>query len=233
MLIIGHRGAAGIKPENTLQSLRAAMAVDVDMVEFDVRLTKDNIPVLAHDFHLYRTHRSAKMISAMTLSELQAQTGESEYKITTLDEALGECFGKVLLGIELKQSRSFQYVLPVIQKYIKQKEDWKSIIFLSFRVKSLVQVQKLAPEAQLALTHTLNPFTFLRHVRDLKLIAVGFHRLHANTLAIEIAQRLGLFTYAYTVNRPEAALRLLKRGIDGIITNRPDIMAADKRLKDL
>jgi len=231
MLIIGHRGGAGLEPENTLASLRAGIAAGADMLEFDIRLTKDKVPVLAHDFHLYHTHKSSKFISSLTLKELQKMTAKSDNPIATLDEAMQECYGKVLLAIELKQTNMFEHALPVLEKYIKRKTDWQSVLFLSFKPRALRRVRKLAPHAQLALTHSLNPFLFVGHVRPLALTAVGFHRLRVDRFAVELAKQLGLFTYVYTVNRPDAAFRLAERGIDGIVTDRPDLLMSDKRLK--
>ncbi len=88
-----------------------------------------------------------------------------------------------------------------------------------------VGVRELAPHAQIALLHYLNPVLFIRHMRRLQLNAVGFHRLNINKFALDVAKRLGLFTYAYTVNRPDAVLRLARRGIDAVVTDRPDIIA--------
>ena len=64
----------------------------------------------------------------------------------------------------------------------------------------------------------------MRYTNSLKLTAVGFHRLHANPLAVAVAKKLGIFTYVYTVDRPETAVRFARRDIDGLVTNRPDIM---------
>jgi hypothetical protein len=71
MFIIGHRGAAGLAPENTLASFKKAYELDVDMIEFDVRLTKDNIPVLMHDSRLGRTHHSRQSINNLTHIEIK------------------------------------------------------------------------------------------------------------------------------------------------------------------
>lgn len=232
MLIIGHRGAAGLKSENTIASLRAGMEAGADIIEFDIRLTKDKVPVLAHDFYLWRTHRSSRFVSTLTFAELQKRTAGSEHPIVSLETALKECFGKVLLNIELKQSRCFQHSLPILEKFITKKSDWELCIFSAFSPAELARVRRLAPHAQLGLLQRINAFLFVRHVHKLKLSAVGFHRLHTNRLAIEVANRLGLFTYAYTVNRSKAALRLAEKGIGGVITDRPDILAKTRGLRD-
>lgn len=224
MLIIGHRGAAGLKPENTIASLRAAMDAGVDIVEFDIRLTKDCIPVLAHDFHTVRSHRSTHLISRSTLQELRKRTAGTEKPIVTLDEALKECFGKVMLNIELKHQACGEAALAVLKKYIKRSSDWDAVLFSSFSPSELRRVRKQAPKAHLALLHNYNPFTFVAFHRQLRLTAVGFHRLHINYFALEIAKRAKLFTYAYTVNRAGGAELLARQGIDGVVTDYPNKM---------
>lgn len=213
MLIIGHRGAAGLAPENTVESLRAGLDANADMLEFDIRLTSDNIPVLAHDAHLYG-HR----ISTTSLATLQ----ESGH-VTTLTSVLDEFFGKVLLNLEYKPISGVDVVYKLIaKKYINQPDDWHNILFSSFHVVPLLRLRKLSAQTNLALLHSVNPFSFVTYQRKLQLAAVGWHRLHVNRLAIEIAQKSDIFSYVYTVNRPKAAAILERRGIDGVVTDYPD-----------
>ena len=100
MLIIGHRGAAGLAPENTIDAMAAGVAAGADMLELDVRLTRDGVPVIAHDNRLLRTHHRNESISHLTYTELQALT--SEQPIPSLLAVLDRFFGVVLLNIELK-----------------------------------------------------------------------------------------------------------------------------------
>ena len=89
----------------------------------------------------------------------------------------------------------------------------------------MLRLRKLSPDVNLALLHSVNPFSFVTYQRKLQLAAVGWHRLHVNRLAIEIAQKSDIFSYVYTVNRPQAARILERRGIDGIVTDYPDKLA--------
>jgi len=221
MLVIGHRGAAGLAPENTLEALRAGLEAGADILEFDIRLTKDKVPVLIHDFHTLRTHHDTSIISRLTLEELQKRT--EKQPIIPLSEVLDEFFGVILLNIELKGRSSGETVAKLIQKsYIKTQRDWDKILFSSFKGSELSAVRHVSPKANLALLHSENPFMFIAYHRKLRLSAVGFHRLYINPFALEIAKRASLFTYAYTVNRPQSALLLAQAGLDGIVTNFPN-----------
>ena len=222
MLVIGHRGAAGLAPENTIEALRAGVKAGADMLEFDIRLTKDNIPVLVHDFHTLRTHRQTSIISRSTLRELQEKTADKD-TILTLKQVLDEFFGTIVLNIELKGRGVGKIASQLIaDSYIKCPEDWDNILFSSFKGSELYAVRRVSGDANLAVLQNQNPFIFIAYVRPLRIAAVGFHRLYLNPFALEIAKRAELFTYAYTVNRPHAAYLLAKQGVDGVVTDHPD-----------
>ena len=222
MLIIGHRGAAGIAPENSFKAFRAGVAAGSDMLEFDVRLTRDKVPVVIHDPSTLRTHKTHHLIANMTADELAASTLSP--KIPTLDAVLKEFFGKILLNIELKSRGSASVVISTIERHVTQEEDWDNVIISSFHVRELLATRKAAARANLALLHMYNPFIFVALQRKLHLTAVGFHRLHLNQFATEIARRTGLFTYVYTVNRIGTALMMEQKGIDGIVTDHPELI---------
>lgn len=221
MLIIGHRGSAGTKPENSIAGIREAIAAGADMVEFDVRVTKDKVAVLAHDFHLLRTHQKIDYIRRHSLSELQKRTAGSELPTVTLEQALRECHGKIMVNIEIKEVRAVPSVIEIIKQTYVRKTDWKEVLVTSFNPRVLLAMRKRAPHAQLGMLHHLNPLGFMAWQRQLNLTAVGFHRLHVNRFVLEVAKQLDLFTYAYTVNRPDAAKRLKEKGLDAIVTDLP------------
>lgn len=228
MLIIGHRGAAGLARENTLEAMRAGYEADADMLEFDIRLTKDGILIINHDFHTWRTHHSASIISRHTLKELQERVGHET--IVTFEEVLDEFFGKILLNIEIKGFGTGNAAITFLKKhYIKKKDDWDNVLFSSFLGSELTAIRKASQQANLALLHHENPFIFIGYHRRLQLSAVGFHRLYINKLALEIAKRAKLFTYAYTVNRAPTAALLAEQGLDAIVTDNPLKMQAELR----
>lgn len=223
MLIIGHRGAADLAPENSMEALQAGFDAAADMLEFDVRLTKDKIPVLVHDFHTLRTHHNASIISRLTLEELKQHT--EKQPIVTLEEVLDVFFGKIVLNIELKGRGTGTIVTQLLRRhYINKKSDWGNVFLSSFKGSELAAVRRLSKEVNISMLHIQNPFIFIAYHRRLQLSAVGFHRLYVNVFALEIAKRIGLLTYVYTVNHPETALMLARQGVDAIVTDNPRIM---------
>lgn len=219
MLIIGHRGAAGEKPENTLTAIKYAITNGADAVEFDVRLTKDRHVVLAHDFHLYRTHKKFDLIRSKTLAELKKATAGSKQPILTLEKVLSVCDGNIFTIIEVKDRDCGKAVLETITKSYKHMLDY--VIITSFSSRELSRVRSINKKVKLGMLMRLNPFAFLAWERKLHLSAVGFHRLHLNKLAVQAAHQLDMFVYVYTVNRKAALPHLKKQKVDGVITDFP------------
>ena len=219
MLIIGHRGSCGTHPENSIAALREGIASGADMIEFDVRLTSDGKLVLAHDFHLYRSHKQLNVIRNLSLSELRKRTAGSESPIVTLDQALKACAGKLFLNIEVKDRGSGIATLEVLTRQYKDHID--DVMITSFSVRELRHIRNLNQKIKLGLLMRLNPFAFLAHERTLHLSAVGFHRLHLNPLATKAAHQLDIFVYVYTVNRLSALEHLESQQVDGVVTDYP------------
>ncbi len=219
MLIIGHRGSSGTHPENSIPALREVIRAGADMVEFDVRLTRDKQLVLCHDPSLYRTHRISSRVRDLSLKEVQRRTAGSNSPIVTLRQALKLCAGKILINIEVKDRGSGQKAIELIKNDFPSR--LSSIMISSFSVRELRAIRRVSKRIALAQLLHINPYAFIVYERSLHLSAVGFHRLHAPVLAIETAHRMDILTYAYTVNRPEAASKLAEKGIDGIVTDYP------------
>lgn len=209
-----------------MASFEAAIEAEADMLEFDIRLTRDRVPVVIHDNRLNRTHNISGTISQMTLAQLQQST--KHLPIPTLNQVLDAYFGKIMLNIELKSRGSAKIVHQILKDRAgKSQNKWDNVLISSFLASELIAMRKLEPQVNLAMLHDNNPFGFIAYQRYLKLTAVGFHRLHTNCFATEVAKKSGLFCYIYTVNRPKSARRFASRGFDGIVTNYPDKIASE------
>ena len=226
MLVIGRRGSESHKQPNILESLYSCIQSDADMIMLDVYLTKDKVPVLVHGSHFSRNNISPSAIGKMTYAELYANT--EDRPSVPLNQILDEFFGSILLIIDLKGRGTGAIVTELIKKkYIKKKSDWDNIILSSFRGSELASARSISKAVNLAMLHSQNAFVFIAYHRRIKLAAVGFHRLYLNSFALEVAKRTGLFTFVYTVNRPKTAIKLAQKGIDGIVTDRPEVIMSE------
>ncbi len=155
VIVIGHRGASELAPENTLAAFREALQADVDMIEVDVQVTADNLPIAMHDLDSERTTDSSKQIKDMTYNEVLAlDAGEwfdSKYKgekIPLLSEIIDLIKGKAYLNIEIKageQSLPTDKIHAIIDTVAKN-DFLKYSTFGSFDYKVLAEIKKYNPD---------------------------------------------------------------------------------------
>lgn len=221
MQIIGHRGAAGLAPENTRSSFKAAIEAGVDWIEIDVRATKDGRIVLSHDAHTVRTGKRLHIVSRTDYSKLRKVTLKGNNTIHTIAEAFNAIDGQAKINVEIKSKGCAEAVVQNIERHINNGAHYTDFMVSAFKVERLREVHRLNSKIPLALLHLTRPFKFLR-LRGLRIQAVGFHHRRLPLKAIHQAELRELTVYAYTVNSLKKAKRLQERGVQAIVTNRPD-----------
>jgi len=219
MLRIGHRGARAYEPENTLRSFRKALEIGVDAVELDVRKTKDNQLVVIHDADIKRTTNGKGLVSNLTLAQIKSFSTDKNQKIPTLEEALDCLDKKAKVFIELKETGIEQQVLQLVHK----KQLSKSTVIVSFLEDSLKKIRELDPEAETGLIYAKhkNPIKAALDLKAQYLLAL--YRF-THTANVQKAHQNGLKIIVWTVNTPEEAAEMAKKGVDGIATDKPDIL---------
>jgi len=219
MLKIGHRGARGYEPENTLRSFKRAMQLGVDAVELDVRRTKDDKMIVIHDAKVDRTTNGKGLVSELTLKEIKQLVTEKGEKIPTLDEALDFLDKKVKILIELKENGLENTVTNLIQE--KRLEN--DVIIVSFLEEALKRVRDLNEKIETALIYSRhkNPIKAALELRANYLLPL--YRF-THTSNIQKAHENGLKVIVWTINNQEEVLEYVKKGVDGIASDKPDIL---------
>jgi glycerophosphoryl diester phosphodiesterase len=223
MQIIGHRGAAGLAPENTRASIKAALIAGVDGIEIDVRATRDGRVVLVHDRHTMRVAGRPHFISRTLYATIKKLRLRHGHTVPTLAEALNAIDSQSNILIEIKSRGCAKTVVQHIERLIKKGARYDDFMIASFRLSVLREVQWLNSRVPLMMLHAHRPLRFL-HVRGLHLRSVGFYHRFMPKRAIREAHLHGFGVYAYTVNSPRRARQLQTRGVQAIATNRPDLM---------
>ncbi len=151
--LIGHRGVKDLKPENTLESISTAFDLGLDCVEIDVKISKDNIPLLLHDDTLDRTTNGSGLVCDFTFDEINKldagyyfYKSKTEIKVPSLRSVLDLVKKKQkYLNIELKPNKKYEglNVKKILQE-IKQ-VSYDKIYFSSFDLSSCVSLKKSAP----------------------------------------------------------------------------------------
>lgn len=223
MNIVGHRGARGLAPENTLSSFRAALKAGVDWIEFDVRATSDGRVVVIHDPTTLRIGNRLKRVKSSDYNTLKQIKIFDDHTIPTLAEAMNAIDGRAKVNIEIKSTGCADAVVNVIIRQIKKGANYNDFLVSSFKAKLLKEVHYLNSRIPLGLLHRNRASKFLK-IRGLRVQAVGFNKRFINKRIIQQAKLRQLKVYVYTVNKFSEAARLAAKGVDEIVTDRPDLM---------
>ncbi len=234
--VMGHRGAAGAAPENTLAGLRAAAALGIAWVEFDVMLSGDGVPVLFHDDNLKRiTGRDALMAETpfAALADLEAGVwfapGFAGEPIPSLEAALGLALDLGLTpNVEIKptpgaDAATAAAALEAIARC------WPAArpgpLISSFSRVALGVAKDRAPALPRALIAWRLPRDWQRAAAALGCSSLHIAGRALNEKRVGWIKRAGYQLAAFTINDPKQAKRLAALGVDCIITDRPDLIA--------
>ncbi len=221
LTVTGHRGAAGSMPENTLASLKHALALKVDRIEVDVQQTKDSVVVLMHDKTLQRTTNGSGRIKNHSYAQLLTYQIEDSLKIPSLEEALITIDGQAQFVIEIKEGGDYypgieENVLKLIDEY--NAESW--CIIQSFSDEVLEKVHSLNPGVRLhklLLSSMLYDFEALPYVSE---YSINYHFTSAGL--VEKIHAMGKKINCWTVNDRAKMAKLRMMKVDGVITDFPE-----------
>jgi glycerophosphoryl diester phosphodiesterase len=222
--IIGHRGAAGLRLENTMGSIQAAIKCAVSWIEFDVQRVEDSL-VLFHDDRLERITDGIGWTLQLSLSQLRSlKIGESE-RIPFFEEVLSECRGKVGVNIEIKSPQCAELVGKLLLSH-----QWPVDAVL---VSSFLHSELEAFRAMFGFTYHVAPIIkgelldISAVCADLRPVCIVNEYSCLTGNFIRNAKALGLGVLAYTVNYPDKMLELRANGVDGVFSDFPDRMLAE------
>ena len=223
MEIIGHRGARGLAPENTLAALRAGIKAGADWLEFDVRATEDGKVILIHDKTTLRITLKRKVVAKTKWSSLRQLKTRGGEPIATINQAFKTIGTQVKINVEIKSKGCAHKVVENIERLVKSGANYERFLVSSFSIGRLREIHRLNNKIPLGLLHNVSPYKFLR-LRGLRVQVVGLHHRTLTANIIHQAKIRELKIYAYTVNNPKRAKQLQEMGVDGIFTDRPDKM---------
>lgn len=238
--VIGHRGASFYAPENTLASINLAWEQNADGVEIDIHLTKDNRVVAIHDATTTRTSGVNLKIKETVSDELrnldfgkfksEKFAGE---KIPFLEEVIATIPPTKILFVEIKCGKE---VLPYFKQIVIDSGKISQIVVIGFELSVVSACKSLIPEVPVywLVTRSKNPSTnrynpynidnLVRVALKNKLNGLDANCDGLNKKFVQKAKSANLKVYAWTVNDPYEAMRLKKIGVDGITTDKPDLM---------
>ena len=232
LLVIGHRGAAGIAPENTLQGFSLAIDHGVDGIELDVRMAGDEVVVI-HDAEVDRTTNGTGTVESLPLAALRQLDAGNGQPMPTLAEALAAIPPELMVNVELKAPGTAGPVARLVRDRCADVTETglPAIMVSSFNHGELARFHALCPQAACA------PLAW-RWMPELHDVATAVDAWSVN-LAVSVAteERLaevaswGRRCLVYTVNDVSQARSLFALGATGVITDYPDRFAADHHIQ--
>ncbi len=239
-LRIGHRGAAALEPANTLRSLTCALDLGVEMVEIDVRATADGRLVAAHDDEVVSVQGEHFRVSTTDLPQLRRiDLGKGEH-IVTIDEAVATIKGRAMVNLDLKVEGQARALLQVVRASGAVDES----LVTGDSITSFAYLKAEEPRIRVGLSVDANTRASAqawveRYVPDLAIqraaeLAARATAAHADALMLQYTlisaslvldlHRRGFRVYVWTVDRARDMVRLKAQGVDGVTSNRVDVL---------
>lgn len=233
VMVVAHRGFSGVAPENTMAAFKKAIEVGSDMIELDVRLSKDGEVVVIHDESVERTTNGKGRVIDLTLNELKRLGAGSKFhssfsgeQIPTLKEVLQLAYGQIKVNIELKIGDYGRWtILDLAERALREVEMAgmvNQVMFSSFDPMAIERVMKKNQAMPVAYLYN-RPWNFPREVTEGRPFpTLNCRKTVLTSENISHAHQEGVRIGVYTLNTEEEMERFIDLKVDAIITNYPD-----------
>ena len=216
VLIIGHRGAAGLQPENTLPSFAEGVRLGVDAVELDVHAVEGELAVI-HDDRLERTTNGKGHLNDCSFARLRTLDAGAGATVPVLNEVFDILPATVAVNIELKGSGT----AALVAGYLNEHPDY-DVLVSSFDHDELRAFHRARSEVAVAPLFSRWRDNVWQVAEELGAWSVNLSLRIATAQRIAEAHERGYRVLVYTVNELEVARQLAATGVDGVFTDRPD-----------
>lgn len=242
-VVIGHRGASAYYPENTMAAFRAAHKMGAEMIELDILLSKDGVPVVIHDETLKRTTNGSGKVPDYTLAELKQLDAGSWFskefageKIPSLEEVLKFARGTISLNIEIKTEAVTDLAAGGIEEksleLVKEYGMEEYVLFSSFDYRAIKHLRELDKNIATALLYERRqskqkPPELLSSEYQTQAFNCSKKQLSGKWM--KALKESGIPVLVYTVNKDKEMKKLIDMGVSGIFSDKPDVL---KRIWD-
>lgn len=222
-LVVGHRGARGHVAENTVASVKKALALGVDGIEIDVFVCATGELVVFHDKTLEKLTDATGYIETLDLDSIRKITVLGREPIPTLVEVLDAINAEVVLNIELKGARTAKPTYALLKKYFDEGKLKPSDVFISsFDWNELELFYQETKEVPIAVLTEDDPLDAIPVALGLKAFAINPNHKSLTKSNVKKIHAAGLKIYPWTINEPEDIAHMKDLGVDAIITDFPE-----------
>ena len=221
LLCIGHRGAMGHEPENTLSSIRKALELGAPCMEVDVYYVDGHI-VVFHDDRLERMTNGTGYLREQSFNDLRSLDVGDGQRIPTLEEVCELIDSQANLNIELKGPDTAVPVAELLSELISNGWDKNRFLVSSFHHRELLEMKRLNPDIKLGALVRGIPVDGSRFAEDLGAFSVHPSLDFIDQSFVDDAHNRGLKVYVYAVDHPEDIAKMQALSVDGVFTGFPE-----------
>lgn len=220
--VIGHRGARGHAPENTLLAIDTGIRLGADMIEIDAQLHSGELLVI-HDLRVERTTNGRGRVDRLSLDALRALDAGNGQRLPLLDEVIDLVDGRVPLNIELKTGAgTAEAVAACLRRRFEAGARPDQFLVSSFHLPELYEFRQLLPEVPVGALLCGVPLDWAACVGELQAEYLNLSDEFIDERLIADAKAHGCKLLVYTVNEIEDMCQLRALGVDGVFTDYPD-----------
>lgn len=226
VLVMAHRGASSVAPENTMAAIRQAIADDADFVEIDVQETVDGEVVVLHDSDFMKLAGNKIKIWDATSEDLaEIDIGSwfapefADQRVPSLAEVLDECKGKIKVNIELKYYGHDQQLEERVVGLVEDRQMKDEVMAMSLKREAVKKMKKLRPDWKVGLLMSVA-------AGDLGKLDADFLAVNASFVdrgLVKHAHAVGKQVFVWTVNDAATMSVMISRGVDGLLTDKPGL----------
>lgn len=220
MLCIGHRGARGYAPENTMGSIELAIAQGVTWIEIDIREHSGELVVI-HDKYLERTTNGHGHIYQHDLANLQQFKSSNGQSIPLLQDVIKRVNRRATINIELKDRNSAQPTLALIDDFIKRGWSYDDFLVSSFYHHALRDIKQQQPNIKTGALCASVMLDYAKFAQELDAWSINLCSESLNQEIVDDAHQRGLKVFVYTVNDTRLFSEFSAMGVDGVFTDYP------------
>jgi len=231
--ILGHRGAMGHAPENTMPSFFKALELGANMFELDIHRSRDGVLVVMHDKTVDRTTDGTGKISEMTWEEIRRLDAGSWFspefagaRVPRLEEVFEALGGKIAIDIEVKAGDElYRGIIDALVDVINKYDIIEHVLITSFHEEYLIEARQKLPDAQVGLIYSRPRENVIAEA-----VRNGWQVLHphltlVNKEFVDEAHAHGLIVRPWNPNELEPMRRMIEMGVDGLSSDFPDRIA--------
>lgn len=225
--VVGHRGAMGHSPENTMASFERGLELGADWIELDVHLSRDGALIVIHDETLDRTTDGHGLVRDHTLAQLKKLDAGDGQRIPTLDEVLDWARERnTVVDIEIKNAPLYYAgIEPAVVSALDKAGMVEQVIVISFDHASVKRIKSLDQRVATGVLYACRPTDAgVGLARAAEAAAVLPHWAYVTADDVRAAHDAGLAVAPWATSEPHVLRQLIACGVDAIGTNHPDVL---------